>query len=120
VTFAPGCSTQVGGPPNADNPRHYRVFLSCWFTNYDRVNTNGGPYKPAPLGWKIADAVALPVTMPVGICLAAVNSGPGAAHSQHSSGEHLSQAVAPGLARVARDNAPVDALAGDGIGLSLL
>jgi hypothetical protein len=86
LTFAPGCSTQVGGEPNEHNPLctgDFELFLSCWFTNYDRANT-GRPYKPAPLGWVIADVVALPVTMPVGICLSVVNPpGGGAAHKQH-------------------------------------
>jgi hypothetical protein len=35
-------------------------------TNYDRADT-GGRYKPAPVGWAIADATAILVTMPVGI-----------------------------------------------------
>jgi hypothetical protein len=84
LTFAPGCSTQVGGEPNEHNPLctgDFELFLSCWFTNYDRANT-GRSYKPAPLGWVIADVVALPVTMPVGICLSVVHSGAGAAQGQ--------------------------------------
>jgi hypothetical protein len=84
LTFAAGRSTQVGGEPNEDNPlcsAYFELFLSCWFTNYDRANT-GRSYKPAPLGWVIADVVALPVTMPVGICLSVVHSGAGAAQGQ--------------------------------------
>ena len=86
LTFAAGRSTEVGGEPNEDNPlcsAYFELFLSCWFTNYDRADT-GRPYKPAPLGWVIADVVALPVTMPVGICLSVVNPpGGGVAHKQH-------------------------------------
>jgi hypothetical protein len=85
LTFAPGCSTQVRHPRREDDPLctdEFELFLSCWFTNYDRANT-GRPYKPAPLGWVIADAVAFPVTMPAGICLSVVNRGGGAANKQH-------------------------------------
>lgn len=88
LTFAAGRSktpkSEVG--PNEDNPlcsTYFELFLSCWFTNYERADT-GRPYKPAPLGWVIADVVALPVTMPVGICLSVVNPpGGGAANKQH-------------------------------------